>query len=725
MAVNGQKLLPQGNRGGALAVSRPKVSLVKKEIKKDITSAPDTMLVIKTRVIEIEKILKGSVALDKKLQDQERKQREKSLRAEEEKELETKEDKDDKKVKKKKSKIKLGFLDGLIKFVNDVLMGWVLVRMIDWLPKLKKIIPILGKALDFITNTVIGAVDILGTFLMWGDKAINGSRNFTRNLFGDKGVKAFDSLISTIGTLFNVISILGLAAAAFGQEWGNQGGDPTRVKGLDVDVKRTNRRIKFQNADYLKKLKARYKQRFGKNIPDRFFKDLQVDQPRKPNLLDNLKKNVNRVSETGKTSIRNRFNQIRSGVTDAFSSAKPKGPNPLIENFKKNIKGKYTSRKSSVDNFLELAKERFSNKQNIFTGKPLKKGLSHHIEDLFARGWKGTKRIASDTTEYMVKGTKSNLGKVNRGLQRSGAWLDDKLIKPFYRNTIGKINNWIADSIKPGEILKRLSKENNILGRGTKGLLEVMNSPLARKIFGKAPLIGDIIIFVSDLLSGKHWVRALLRTLGAFGVDWGFYSLMALTAFGAPFSAGTSLSLSAAILAAYIAADAMAGAALGNDGVGQFLGDKLADALGIPEKAGEEGGGTWANLFGKGSTNSMKNVENLIKGVKLSEEQKEIISRVGGGLGDPSLLDGISKDSKNGYTTQNKEGVAKFKPIDVNSVTNGINISASYEGSNGSVVVIDNSSNGTGNNNENESELVILGGGNDDDGSADALYKGG
>ena len=142
-------------------------------------------------------------------------------------------------------------------------------------------------------------------------------------------------------------------------------------------------------------------------------------------------------------------------------------------------------------------------------------------------------------------------------------------------------------------------------------------------------------------------------------------------------------------------------------------------------KAGEEGSGKWANLFGKGSTNSMKNIENLIKGVELSEKEKIAISKIGGGLGDPSLLDGISKDSKNGYTTQNKEGVAKFKPIDVNSVTNGINISASYEGSNGSVVVIDNSSNGTGNNNENESELVILGGGNDDDGSADALYKGG
>ena len=164
MAVNGQKLLPQGNRGGALAVSRPKVSLVKKDIKRDVKgddkkdtkTEPDTLLVIKTRVVEIEKILKGSVALDKKIQDQERKEKQKLLRAEEEKELETKDEDDaDKKVKKKKSKIKLGFLDGLIKFVNDVLMGWLLVRMIDFLPQLKKILPIVKKvAADMIAPNV-------------------------------------------------------------------------------------------------------------------------------------------------------------------------------------------------------------------------------------------------------------------------------------------------------------------------------------------------------------------------------------------------------------------------------------------------------------------------------------------------------------------------------------------------------------------------------------------
>ena len=43
----------------------------------------------------------------------------------------------------------------------------------------------------------------------------------------------------------------------------------------------------------------------------------------------------------------------------------------------------------------------------------------------------------------------------------------------------------------------------------------------------KAPFIGDAIVFLLDLATGKHWVRALLRTIGAIGVDVGFYKLLA------------------------------------------------------------------------------------------------------------------------------------------------------------------------------------------------------
>ena len=216
-----------------------------------------------------------------------------------------------------------------------------------------------------------------------------------------------------------------------------------------------------------------------------------------------------------------------------------------------------------------------------------------------------------------------------------------------YRNTIGKIDEQLK-KLDPGTILKNLSKGDGVLAKGSKRLLGILESPLLRKMFGAAPFIGDAIVFLIDLLSGKHWVRALLRTLGAFGVDWGFYTLMGMTALGAPFSGGTSLALSAAILAAYMAADAAAGAALGNDGIGQFLGDFVADKLGVPKKAGEAGGGAWESLFGGGGkiNSSQGSVEKLIEGVKLSDKEKEAISRVGGGLGDPNMrvLEGEDKE---------------------------------------------------------------------------------
>ena len=323
MAVNGQKLLPQGNRGGALVVSRPKFSLVKKEVKKDITSAPDTTLVIKTRVVEIEKILKGSVALDKKLQDQERKQKEKSLRAEEEKELEAKEDKDDKKVKKKKSKIKLGFLDGLIKFINDVLMGWLIVRMIDWLPQLKKILPILGGALDFLTSTVLGIVNVLGTFLMWGDKVISGSRNFVQNIFGEKGAKVFDAIVGTIGNLFNTIAILGMTAAAFGGESNkqNQKDLNKRTKGKKKLKERYERRQKFKQ----QKKRIQRKKFFKKRTPKALRKTIQRGKisakkftrrlkkaPKK--IIKSVGKNVSKTaSKVGKNLVKSGKSVVKTG----------------------------------------------------------------------------------------------------------------------------------------------------------------------------------------------------------------------------------------------------------------------------------------------------------------------------------------------------------------------------------------------------------------------------
>ena len=92
MAINTQKFLPQGGKGGSLAV-RPKTNLV--PLKKQSSSLAkvggkqeDPMLVIKTKVIKIEDLLKGTLAAEKKAENDKRKAQERSERKEDEKEIE-------------------------------------------------------------------------------------------------------------------------------------------------------------------------------------------------------------------------------------------------------------------------------------------------------------------------------------------------------------------------------------------------------------------------------------------------------------------------------------------------------------------------------------------------------------------------------------------------------------------------------------------------------------
>ena len=87
MAINTQKFLPQGGKGGSLAV-RPKTNLA--PIKKQNSSLAkvggkqeDPMLVIKTKVIKIEDLLKGTLAAEKKAENDKRKAQERSERKEE------------------------------------------------------------------------------------------------------------------------------------------------------------------------------------------------------------------------------------------------------------------------------------------------------------------------------------------------------------------------------------------------------------------------------------------------------------------------------------------------------------------------------------------------------------------------------------------------------------------------------------------------------------------
>ncbi len=256
----------------------------------------------------------------------------------------------------------------------------------------------------------------------------------------------------------------------------------------------------------------------------------------------------------------------------------------------------------------------------------------------------------------------------------------------LYKNTIGKLDEQLK-KLDPGTILKNLAKGDGPIAAGAKRMLGVFDSPLARKILNKAPFIGDAVVFLLDLATGKHWVRALLRTIGAIGVDAGFYGLLGMTSIAAPFTAGSSLILSAALLAAYMAADAMAGAALGSEGVGQFLGDFVADWLGVPKMAGEKGSGKWESLFGSGGaiSNSASSIAKSIKSITLTDKEKEAIAKVPGGLGDPDALstdDTSSSESSSEIKPNGTSGESKSKDATL------ISQSASYDDKAGKSTII-------------------------------------
>ena len=205
MAISTQKFLPQA-KNSSLAVSKPTA------VRSVGPSVSKKTFVIKEKVIEIDKILKGTLASEKKEIDSKKKQDEKEKRQNAEKTLETSEEKKSKKTKLQIPKVK--FFDRIKDFFGNILMGFILTRLIEYAPIIERFLPIIKNTFNFITDFVIGIIDALGTFLLWGQNAIDGTRDFIGDKFGDDAVKNFDALGDNLFKLLNAIVLIGAASAA-------------------------------------------------------------------------------------------------------------------------------------------------------------------------------------------------------------------------------------------------------------------------------------------------------------------------------------------------------------------------------------------------------------------------------------------------------------------------------------------------------------------------------
>ena len=203
----------ESNSSSALAL-RPKQSMVP---YKNIEPTPETdgmgiddkLIVINTKIVEVDKLLKGTLAAEKTEIDEENKQKEIEDQKKQEDELEKGPDKKDNKDKGKFKLPGAGFLDPIKNFFLNIGLGFILTRLVGEAPRLQGIVGFIGGTIEFAANLITGIIDGLGSFLAVGLKAYRWAEGFLRERSGEEGVERFHELTKQLTNLFNAAIIVG------------------------------------------------------------------------------------------------------------------------------------------------------------------------------------------------------------------------------------------------------------------------------------------------------------------------------------------------------------------------------------------------------------------------------------------------------------------------------------------------------------------------------------
>ena len=218
-------------KGGALAV-RPQASLVPApvdvsaitpisgaEMASTKGSEEDTINVIRIKVAEIDKVLKGTLAQQKAASKKDRKSDEKQKRKKQEKILEksTPKTKGSGAVKKLMAPAK-GLFGGIFDFLKNILIGRLLVVLLEKKPNLPggNLLMFIAGLAEKVIDMIIGVLDAVGGFLAFGQEKLDGAREWLVNNKGEEAGERFDGLLSALTNLFNATVIVGSVFGALG-----------------------------------------------------------------------------------------------------------------------------------------------------------------------------------------------------------------------------------------------------------------------------------------------------------------------------------------------------------------------------------------------------------------------------------------------------------------------------------------------------------------------------
>ena len=401
------KLLPQGKKGGAITLSRPKFSLVpSKSLGSDIAKVEPAQesptLVIKTKLIKIEDLLKGTLALEKKEADDKRKELEEEKRQKQEDQIEgAPKTKDKNKFKIPVPKKVTSFFDDIKRYIGTVLMGWLVVRLVKFLPKILPILKLLGNVADFLIKWGGIFLDGLVTLVDKGYEAFEKTSEWIGNVFGEDKQKDFEKFSKTFTKFLNVAlvaAMVGAKAGMLGMGGGPKRGIVNKGKRIFNRAKRfidPKRNQKINRAKNIKKIRTN-----KNNLKNKLTKS-NKENARLTKINKQLKSTVNNLNK----SLINAKNKIKDSVSKATNSLKNQlaKANKLNDSLKNNIKNLKTNLKNLKTN-LKTA------------GTNLKTNLKTTGTKLKDTGGKIVKRLGMKMNKGMIQNMKG-LSKMAKGVR--------------------------------------------------------------------------------------------------------------------------------------------------------------------------------------------------------------------------------------------------------------------------------------------------------------------
>ena len=332
---NGQ----QATGGGGALVVRPKTTMIPAS-RMTSSAAPgkptstgtgsNILLEIYNKVIEIDGVLKGTLAEEKARSRAELMDIEEQKRQKQEGKLEKKKTKEEKEAGGKLQLPQLSFLDRIKQFISSIITGFILQKLVDFAPQLEMIGNIVGTGIEIVADLIIGVVDAAGTFLKWGQDAYDATERFLKDNFGEGAAETFEGVMSNLNTVFNLISIIALGVAAFNpfEDLGGKKKVKLDKRGRDVkkrrQIKKDFDRIKKENPKLTRKQALARAERKNRDVKKRNQVKKEFDKIRKDNpklsRADALKKATEAVDSPPKP--KGFFGRIGQGFADFGAGAK-------------------------------------------------------------------------------------------------------------------------------------------------------------------------------------------------------------------------------------------------------------------------------------------------------------------------------------------------------------------------------------------------------------------